>query len=136
MRQKPKQIGNMKKVLSIILAVFCFGILSSNADNDPNVPNYQKPNNIIIETYEDGIHRSVHFVRAVLNINTNTIEIDFAGLGDGEIYIIDSYGNRFDNQIIYGGVGMVTMPAPVQSDIYTLIIRTDTYYGEGVFFIE
>ena len=126
----------MKKALSIILAVFCISLLHTYADNDKS---NQCTVQIEVKKYlwQQGIERSLdQYVDAYLNLNSNTIEIDFSGLGEGEIYIIDSYGNRFDNQIIYGGVGMVTMPAPVQSDIYTLIIRTDTYYGEGVFFIE
>lgn len=135
MRQKPKQIGNMKKVLSIILAVFCFGILSSNADNDPNVPNYQKPNNIIIETYEDGIHRSVHFVRAVLNINTNTIEIDFAGLGEGEIYIVDQNNQVVESVPVWENQNCATLYAPQNSGTYILVICCSHYYGEGLFSI-
>ena len=79
----------MKKVLSIILAVFCLGILSSKADNGSTVPYYQKPIKIISGTLESGIDRSVHYVNAVLNLNTDAIEIDFSGLGEGEIYIID-----------------------------------------------
>lgn len=136
MRQKPKQIGNMKKVLSIILAVFCLGILSSNADNGSTVSNYQKPIKIISGTLAEGIDRSVHYVNAVLNLHTDTIEIDFYGLGEGEIYIVDQNNHVVDVAQVFAGDTYQIMNQPDTTGHYTLIIISNEYYGEGYFCIE
>lgn len=136
MRQKPKQIGNMKKVLSIILAVFCLGILSSNADNGSTVSNYQKPIKIISGTLAEGIDRSVHYVNAVLNLHTDTIEIDFYGLGEGEIYIVDQNNQVVDVAQVFAGDTYQIMNQPDTTGHYTLIIISNEYYGEGYFCIE
>lgn len=136
MRQKPKQIGNMKKVLSIILAVFCLGILTSNADNGSTVPHYQKPIKIISGTLETGIDRSAHYVNAVLNLNTDAIEIDFSGLGEGEIYIVDQNNQVVNIAPIFAGDTYLIMNQPETTGYYTLIIISNEYYGEGYFCIE
>ena len=135
MRQKPKQIGNMKKVLSIILAVFCLGILSSNADNGSTVPYYQKPIKIISGTLESGIDRSAHYVNAVLNLNTDAIEIDFSGLGEGEIYIVDQNNHVVESVPVWESQNCATLSAPQNSGTYILVICCSDYYGEGLFSI-
>lgn len=135
MRQKPKQIGNMKKVLSIILAVFCLGILSSNADNGSSVPYYQKPIKIISGTLESGIDRSAHYVNAVLNLNTDAIEIDFSGLGEGEIYIVDQNNHVVESVSVWESQNCTTLSAPQNSGTYVLVICCSRFYGEGLFSI-
>lgn len=135
MRQKPKQIGNMKKVLSIILAVFCLGILSSNADNGSTVSNYQKPIKIISGTLAEGIDRSVHYVNAVLNLHTDTIEIDFYGLGEGEIYIVDQNNHVVESVPVWENQNSAILSAPQNSGTYVLVICCSHYYGEGLFSI-
>lgn len=136
MRQKPKQIGNMKKVLSIILAVFCLSILSSNADNGSTVSNYQKPIKIISGTLAEGIDRSVHYVNAVLNLHTDTIEIDFYGLGEGEIYIVDQNNHVVESVPVWENQNSAILSAPQNSGTYILVICCTHYYGEGVFSIR
>lgn len=128
-------IGNMKKVLSIILVVFCLGILSSNADNGSTVPYYQKPIKIISGTLESGVDRSVHYVNAVLNLNTDAIEIDFSGLGEGEIYIIDQNNQVVESVPVWDNQNYATLTAPQNSGTYVLVICCSHYYGEGLFSI-
>lgn len=136
MHQKPKQIGNMKKVLSIILAVFCLGILSSNADNGSTVPHYQKPIKIISGTLNGGIDRSAHYVNAVLNLNTHIIEIDFSGLGEGEICIVDQNNHVVESVPVWENQNSAILSAPQNSGTYILVICCTHYYGEGVFSIR
>lgn len=125
----------MKKVLSIILVVFCLGILSSNADNGSTVPYYQKPIKIISGTLESGVDRSVHYVNAVLNLNTDAIEIDFSGLGEGEIYIIDQNNRVVESVPVWDNQNYATLTAPQNSGTYVLVICCSHYYGEGLFSI-
>lgn len=126
----------MKKVLSIILAVFSLGVLSSNADNGSTVPHYQKPIKIIRGTLAEGIDRSAHYVNAVLNLNTDTIEIDFSGLGEGEIYIVDQNNQIVDMTHVFAGDTYVILNQPETAGHYSLIITSNEYYGEGYFCIE
>lgn len=123
----------MKKVLLIILAVFCLGILSSNADNGSTVPYYQKPIKIISGTLESGIDRSAHYVNAVLNLNTGAIEIDFSGLGEGDIYIIDQNNQVVESVPVWDNQNYAILSAPQISGTYILVICCSHYYGEGVF---
>lgn len=125
----------MKKVLLIILAVFCLGILSSNADNGSTVPYYQKPIKIISGTLESGIDRSAHYVNAVLNLNTGAIEIDFSGLGEGDIYIIDQNNQVVESVLVWENQNSAILSAPQNSGTYVLVICCSHYYGEGVFSI-
>ena len=79
----------MKKAVSIILAVFCISLLHTYADNDKS---NQCTVQIDVKKYlwQQGIERSLgQYVDAYLNLNSNTIEIDFSGLGEGEICIVD-----------------------------------------------
>lgn len=136
MHQKPKQIGNMKKVLSIILAVFCLGILSSNADNGSTVPHYQKPIKIISGTLNGDIDRSAHYVNAVLNLNTHVIEIDFSGLGEGEIYIVDQNDQIVESVSVWENQNYATLSSPQNSGTYVLVILCSRFYGEGIYYIR
>lgn len=126
----------MKKVLSIILAVFCLGILSSNADNGSTVPHYQKPIKIISGTLNGGIDRSAHYVNAVLNLNTHIIEIDFSGLGEGEICIVDQNNYVVESVPVWENQNSAILSAPQNSGTYILVICCTHYYGEGVFSIR
>lgn len=133
MRQKPKRIRNMKKALSIILAVFCISLLHTYADNDKS---NQCTVQIEVKKYlwQQGIERSLdQYVDAYLNLNSNTIEIDFSGLEDGEIYVIDSNNNIIESIIVTLGMTSAILSAPVENGYYYLIVSCSNFYGEGVF---
>ena len=128
----------MKKVLSIILTVFCISITSlyTYADNENS---NQCTVQIGVKKYpwQQGIERSLdQYVDAYLNLNSNTIEIDFSGLGEGEIYIIDQNNQVVNIAPIFAGDTYLIMNQPETTGYYTLIIISNEYYGEGYFCIE
>jgi hypothetical protein len=126
----------MKKALSIILAVFCISLLHTYADNDKS---NQCTVQIEVKKYlwQQGIERSLdQYVDAYLNLNSNTIEIDFSGLGEGEIYIIDQNNQVVNIAPIFAGDTYLIMNQPETTGYYTLIIISNEYYGEGYFCIE
>lgn len=126
----------MKKALSIILAVFCISLLHAYADNDKS---NQCTVQIEVKKYlwQQGIERSLdQYVDAYLNLNSNTIEIDFSGLGEGEIYIIDQNNQVVNIAPIFAGDTYLIMNQPETTGYYTLIIISNEYYGEGYFCIE
>ena len=75
-------------------------------------------------------------MNAVLNLHTDTIEIDFYGLGEGEIYIVDQNNHVVDVAQVFAGDTYQIMNQPDTTGHYTLIIISNEYYGEGYFCIE
>lgn len=123
----------MKKVLSIILAAFCISLTYSYADNAKSTQEPKKPIMIFKGKPTVGIERSAQYVNAVLNIETKTIEMEFYGLGDGEIYIVDSNNKIVDSTIITLGMTSVIMDSPINDGYYYLVISCSDFYGEGIF---
>lgn len=126
----------MKKAVSIIFAVFCISLLHTYADNDKS---NQCTVQIDVKKYlwQQGIERSLdQYVDAYLNLNSNTIEIDFYGLGEGEIHIVDQNNQIVDMTHVFAGDTYVILNQPETAGHYSLIITSNEYYGEGYFFIE
>ena len=123
----------MKKVLSIILAIFCISLLHTYADNDNS---NQCTVQIDVKKYpwQQGIERSMdQYVDAYLYLHSNTIEINFSGLGDGEIYVVDSNNNIIESIIVTLGMTSAILSSPVEKGYYYLIFSCSNFYGEGVF---
>lgn len=126
----------MKKAVSIIFAVFCISLLHTYADNDKS---NQCTVQIDVKKYlwQQGIERSLdQYVDAYLNLNSNTIEIDFYGLGEGEIHIVDQNNQIVDMTHVFAGDTYVILNQPETAGHYSLIITSNEYYGEGYFCIE
>jgi hypothetical protein len=123
----------MKKAVSIILAVFCISLLHTYADNDKS---NQCTVQIDVKKYlwQQGIERSLgQYVDAYLNLNSNTIEIDFSGLGEGEICIVDQNNHVLESVPVWENQNSAILSAPQNSGTYILVICCTHYYGEGVF---
>lgn len=104
------------------------------ADNDASKS--RKPINIISGTLVDPIERSIQNVTAAINLNTNLIEVEFAGLGEGEVYIVDSSNKVVDYAPVVSGMSFLTLDVPLEDGNYYLIISCPQYYGEGYFTID
>lgn len=125
----------MKKAVSIILAIFCISLLHTYADNDKS---NQCTVQIEVKKYlwQQGIERSLdQYVDAYLNLNSNTVEIDFSGLGEGEIYIVDQNNQVVESVPVWENQNCATLYAPQNSGTYILVICCSHYYGEGFFSI-
>lgn len=126
----------MKKVLSIILAVFCISLLHSYADND-NSNQYKVPITVKENSFHTGIDRSLdQYADVYQYINTNTIEVEFHGLGEGVIYIIDQNNQVVESVPVWECQNCATLSAPQNSGTYILVICCSRFYGEGVFSIR
>lgn len=127
----------MKKVLSIILAVFCFSLTVTYADNNNDGDKKSsKPIKIIKGKLTVGIERTAQYVDAVLNTDTYTVDVDFYGLGEGEIYILDSSHAVVDSMPVIFETDHVVLSSPVAEGCYVLIVSCSNYYGEGYFTID
>lgn len=123
----------MKKVLLILLALFCFGNNLLEADNENNKPS-QKP--IIIKNLKNivGIERSgAQSVVVELSPMNNAIEFEIQNIGDGEIYILDSTSSVIASQVIFSEITNYSIDAPYSSGCYTIVVISDCFYGECFF---
>lgn len=125
----------MKKVLSIILAVFCISLTFTYADNTKSSQQPKKPIMIFKGKPTVGIERTAQFIDAVLYLDTHIIEMEFDGLGDGEIYIIDQNNQVVESVPVWENQNYAILSAPQNSGTYVLVICCSHYYGEGLFSI-
>ena len=124
----------MKRYITLILAALCS--LTVMADNDNNTSQPSKPITIITGTLVDPIERSIQYVSATLNLSMDLIEIEFAGLGEGEIYIVDSCNKVVNYVTVSLGMSYVAIDFPQEDGNYYLVVSCSHYYGEGYFTIK
>lgn len=79
--------------------------------------------------------RSRHFDIDVF-IYDYCISIEGSEIGDAEVYIVDSFGGVVEYGILSSVPGTLVMDVPETPGCYTIVIWSDTYYGEGEFVIE
>lgn len=125
----------MKKLLSIILAALCLSLTYSSADNNQSTQS-QKPIKIYLGTLTDRIERTSQYVEALLDTNVGIIEVEYYGLGDGEIFIVNTSNEVVDSIQILSEVGHAVLNAPIDEGNYTLVVSCCSCYGEGFFTIE
>lgn len=125
----------MKKLLSIILAALCLSLTYSSADNNKSTQS-QKPIKIYLGTLTERIERSSQYVEAFLDTNLGIIEVEYYGLGDGEIFIVNTSNEVVDSIQILSEVGHAVLNAPIDEGGYTLVVSCCDCYGEGFFTIE
>lgn len=66
----------------------------------------------------------------------NTISIETSSIGTAEVYIVDSFGRTTGYGVADTTIGYLMMDTPEIPGNYTIVIWSDTYYGEGQFEIE
>lgn len=59
--------------------------------------------------------------------------MEFYGLGDGEIYIVDSDNKVVDSVMLTWEMTSVIMNSPINEGYYYLVVSCSEFYGEGVF---
>lgn len=128
---KTKFINYVAAVIAIALAaVFC---LPLSADEPPKKRKTREE--IAVETEKMKVERSLPvYVEAVIDYDMQIIEMTCYGLGQAEVYIVDSLGQIFSTRTINSDTDpSVVLEAPTAPRTYWLVIMSDTYYGEGEF---
>ena len=126
----------MKKIFTVLSALFFIGIASINADEKSNGTS-SRPLDIHTTKGFAGLTRSINQeVKAFLNDTAKTIEIELFDFTDGEIYIVDQNNQIVDVTQVFAGDTYVIMNQPAMAGHYTLIIISNEYYGKGNFSIE
>lgn len=131
----------MKKLVSILIAVFCISLtvcISKNyQDDNQRDDDHRKLIIIIAQKNRTGIERSIPpSADASLNLLSDIIELEIYNMYDGEVYIIDSNNMVVNSSAISYGLTYMTIAAPKTAGNYVLVIDSSNYYGEGYFTIE
>lgn len=75
-------------------------------------------------------------VKAYINYDTGMLELECYGIGDADIYIVDSKDQVVDQMTMFDGTSIAFLPVPEIAGDYVLVIWSEKYYGEGVFTIS
>lgn len=122
----------MKHAITTIFIVL-LGLISTiaNAENDKTKLTTQ--NEILSGIPDTEIFRDLTYrVDAYLLSTENIIEINYHGIGDANVYIINSHNQIIEETILYEGSFCSIIEAPTTTGRYYLIICSDKYYGEFV----
>ncbi len=124
----------MKRFLTIITMMFVG--LTLGADN--NEPQESRKEIIVVgSTQHTDIMRDISYnVRAYINYDSDLLELKCYGIGDADIYIVDSKDQVVDQMTMFDGTSIAFIPVPEVAGNYVLVIWSEEYYGEGMFTVE
>lgn len=108
---------------------------------------------IYADTVDDAVPESIRIRRSVMtndidregfsSVNAcfwrgiNQIELSCSGIGTAEIYVVDSSDKIVGYDVIDSSINnSLFIDTPHASGVYTLIIWSEKYYGEGTFTIN
>lgn len=131
----------MKKIL---LFAFCTAISlvlaaesSWHTDSDSNKIDLEKTQLGPEFPIKEGPRSVSYFLEAYYNTQFNQIEIHHEGLGDCDIYILDSLGQEISLINTYSSCYSVdTLSVPTDIDTYTIVIESETVYAYGYIVIH
>lgn len=75
-------------------------------------------------------------VKAYINYDAEVLEIECYGIGNADIYIVNSNNQVVDQMTVFDGTSIAFIPVPEVDGNYVLVIWAETYYGEGEFIVE
>lgn len=75
-------------------------------------------------------------VKAYINYDAEVLEIECYGIGNADIYIVNSNNQVVDQMTVFDGTSIAYIPVPEVDGNYVLVIWAETYYGEGEFIVE
>lgn len=119
-------------VVAIVMTTVFSNLLFADNESDP-------PSRIEIEgeRIKHGVDRSLSFfVDAYYNREFQTIELICYDLGCGVVSVYDSLGNLVCNSSFDRNDSTVFLEAPETTGLYNLVILSDVFYGEGVFYVN
>ncbi len=110
--------------------------LTLGADN--NEPQESRKEIIVVgSTQHTDIMRDISYnVRAYINYDSDLLELKCYGIGDADIYIVDSKDQVVDQMTMFDGTSIAFIPVPEVAGNYVLVIWSEEYYGEGMFTVE
>ena len=123
----------MKRFLSI-LSMMCIGLTLWADNNEPQES--RKEIYIVRSKQHTEIMRDISInVRVFADYTSRILELESYGIGDFDVYIVDSKNQIVDQMTLCDDISTCLIPMPEVSGNYVLVIWSDKYYGEGVFTI-
>lgn len=125
----------MKRITLILFLVMTSlsGFASHSSDNNQSIP--LKAGSFSDPDYS--IQRGLTpFLDVIYNASKSIIEIQYEGIGDAEVYIVNSHNQVEIEETISDWENYAWIECQLPSGTYTLIISSDVYYGEGNFHID
>lgn len=124
----------MKRFLTIFTMMFIG--LTLWADNNEPLES-RKEILVVGSTQQTEIMRDISYnVRAYINYDSELLELECYGIGDADIYIVDSKDQVVDQMTMFDGTSIAFIPVPEVAGNYVLVIWSEEYYGEGMFTVE
>lgn len=123
----------MKRFLTIFTMMFIGFTLW--ADNNEPLES-RKEILVVGSTQHTDIMRDISYnVSAYINYDSGVLELECYGIGDADVYIVDSVNQVVDQMIVLDGTSTAFIPVPEVAGNYVLVIWSEKYYGEGIFTI-
>ena len=92
---------------------------------------------IVGEKQHTDIMRDISYnVSAYINYDSDLLELKCYGVGDAEVYIVDSENQVVDQMTVLDGTSTAFIPVPEVAGNYVLVIWSEKYCGEGMFTVE
>lgn len=133
---KTKSNNCMKKLAILFLGM----ILTVSAVYSNNIINLDGEENerVEIETETDNSERdrSLLLVGCFLNRESNTIELEYAGIGTPVVYIYDYMENICNSRYGTPNYGKVVLDLPSVEGIYQIVVQSSVYRGTGTFIVH
>lgn len=125
----------MKKGLFIIILVISFCTFAYSFDASLLIEEKEKVDLEETPQKDPEKERSLKIIECYLNRLENTIEVEYSGIGTPIVYILDASDNILSYNPANGISGSIIINLPQAEGIYTVLIQSPVYCGEGIFYI-
>ena len=123
----------MKRLTFFALTLFsCLASFANVIGDEPTTP----PKQVIMRERGTLIEDRTTSSNVYVLLLGDTISIETSSIGAAEVYIVDSFGRTTCYGVADATIGYLVMDTPEIPGNYTIVIWSDTYYGEGQFVIE
>lgn len=108
----------------------CFALMAANEEKKES----RKEIYIVRELQNNEIMRDISStVNAYINYDLSILELECYGIGDADVFVVDSNNQIVEQIIVFEGIHTAFIPLPEKYGNYVLVIWSDNYYGEGTF---
>lgn len=114
----------------LILTIFfstSYGNVKTKEENDKEYIEIKK------ETDNTEQDRSLVMIECYLDRDSNTLELEYAGIGIPVVYIFEFSGNMCNYQYGSANYGKMVLDLPSGEGMYQVVVQSNTYRGSGVF---
>lgn len=130
-RYKPLNHVFMKKsflLISLLLLASVFVQAQDNKDKQPDRTELE----ILQTLYGEPDRSGFVDVNAYYYSLNGIVEVEAYGIGTADIYVVDDLGKIVNRGILTSELPICTLTAPESDGIYTLVIWSESYYGEAL----